>query len=34
MNESGTTPAIDPDCTMLVTLILKHHPGLTLDDVQ
>ncbi len=34
MNESGTTPAIDPDGTMLVTLILKHHPGLTLDDVQ
>jgi hypothetical protein len=37
MSQPGTTPtiaAIDPDGTMLVTLILKHHPGLTLDDVQ
>ena len=30
-----STPAPSPDSSpVLLTLILKHHPGLTLDDVQ
>lgn len=30
----ASTPAADDSPAMMVTLLLKHHPGLTLDDVQ